>query len=264
MSTVLDKIIEAKVLHVNKCKARVSQATLEEAIAETPAPRGFAQALRNHIAASRPGIIAEVKRASPSKGVIREHYQPAEHAQSYANAGASCLSVLTDEPFFQGHDDHLRAARAAVTLPLLRKDFMIDPYQIAEARALGADCILLIAACLDDAQLAELNAAAQHYGLDVLLEVHDAQELARAATLQPTLLGINNRNLKTFETSVDTTLMLRDQVPDGSLLVTESGIADRATVTRLRQADVQAFLVGEAFMREADPGSALSELFSLT
>ena len=193
--------------------------------------------------------------------MIREHFVPAEIAASYARHGAACLSVLTDERFFQGHADYLRQARAACSLPALRKDFMVDPYQVLEARAMGADCILLIAACLSDAQMAELEACAIEHGLDVLVEVHDGDELDRALRLQTPLLGINNRNLKTFDVTLDTTLGLLPRVPAGKLLVTESGIGNHADVQRMRAANVQAFLVGEAFMRADDPGAALAAVF---
>ena len=261
MTTVLDRIIEAKREHVANCKAKRSLATLTEEARATGSPRGFEAALRTKIAAGNPGIIAEIKRASPSKGVIRKDYQPSEHARSYQSAGAACLSVLTDEPFFQGTDSHLQAVRNAVELPIIRKDFMIDPYQIVEARVLGADCILLIVAALDDALLADLYACAKEQSLDVLVEVHDAEELERALQLEPTLLGVNNRNLKTFETNIENSLELRARVPEQVLLVTESGIADVSVVDRLRAAGINAFLVGEAFMRAPDPGAALRSMF---
>jgi indole-3-glycerol phosphate synthase len=206
-------------------------------------------------------VIAEVKKASPSKGVLREHFVPAEIAASYARHGAACLSVLTDRPFFQGSVDYLKAARAACALPVLRKDFMIDAYQVFEARAMGADCILLIAASLDDAQMADLEAQAQALGMAVLVEVHDGAELDRALRLKTPLVGINNRNLRSFEVTLDTTLGLLKHVPGDRLLVTESGILARADVQRMRDANVHAFLVGEAFMRAPDPGVALAELF---
>jgi len=223
--------------------------------------RDFEAALRAKIAAGRAAVIAEVKKASPSKGVLREHFVPAEIAASYAAHGAACLSVLTDERFFQGSAAYLQQARAACALPALRKDFMVDEYQVVEARALGADCILLIAACLDDAQLADLESAALALGLAVLVEVHDGGELDRALRLKTPLLGINNRNLRSFEVTLDTTLDLLPRVPGDRLLVTESGILVREDVLRMRNAGVHAFLVGEAFMRAADPGAALAGLF---
>ncbi|MEM1435562.1 MAG: indole-3-glycerol phosphate synthase TrpC [Pseudomonadota bacterium] len=259
--TVLDRIIAAKREYVATCKARQPIKAVQHRATQQPAARGFEAALRARVAAGAAGVIAEIKRASPSKGIIRENYQPADHARSYAAAGAACLSVLTDTPFFQGADDHLRVARAAVELPIIRKDFMIDPYQIVEARALDADCVLLIVAALDDAQLGELYQCALAQGLDVLVEVHDKDELDRAVALGATLIGVNNRNLKTFETSIEHSLALKDEVPAGTLLVTESGIADPATVQRLRSAGIHCFLVGEAFMRELDPGVALQRLF---
>ena len=261
MSDILDRIVAVKRQEVPAARALHSEAALRElAAAQTP-PRGFAAALRAKLAAGLPAVIAEIKKASPSKGVIREHFVPAEIAASYARHGAACLSVLTDVPFFQGHADHLRQARAACPLPVLRKDFMVDPYQVLQARAMGADCILLIAACLSDAQMAELEACALALGLDVLVEVHDGGELDRALRLQTPLLGINNRNLRTFEVTLDTTLGLQARVPADRLLVTESGITGRADVLRMRSAQVHAFLVGEAFMRADDPGLALAALF---
>jgi indole-3-glycerol phosphate synthase len=217
--------------------------------------------LQAKVAAGQPAVIAEVKKASPSKGVLREHFVPADIARSYEAGGAACLSVLTDVQFFQGSTAYLQQARAACSLPVLRKDFIIDPYQVVEARAMGADCILLIAACLDDAQMAELEACALELGLDVLVEVHDAPELERALRLKTPLVGVNNRNLRTFEVSLDTTLELRDRIPVGRLLVTESGILGREDVRRMRAAGVHAFLVGEAFMRAPEPGVALQGLF---
>jgi indole-3-glycerol phosphate synthase len=261
MSNILDQIVAVKWQEVAVARARVGEAALRDQAAAQGAPRGFAAALRATVAAGQPAVIAEIKKASPSKGVIREHFVPADIAASYARHGAACLSVLTDERFFQGHADFLRQARAACPLPALRKDFMVDPYQVLEARAMGADCILLIAACLSDAQMAELEGCAIDHGLDVLVEVHDGDELDRALRLQTPLLGINNRNLKTFEVTLDTTLGLLPRVPAGKLLVTESGIGNRADVQRMRAADVQAFLVGEAFMRADDPGAALAAVF---
>jgi len=262
MSDILNQIVAVKREEIPVARALHSEAALRELAATQSAPRGFADALRAKIAASQAAVIAEVKKASPSKGVIREHFVPAEIAASYAAHGAACLSVLTDQRFFQGHADYLRQARAACTLPVLRKDFMIDPYQVLEARAMGADCILLIAACLSDGQMAELEACASELGLDVLVEVHDGDELDRALQLKTPLVGINNRNLRTFEVTLDTTLGLLPRVPAGRLLVTESGILGRADVQRMRDANVHAFLVGEAFMRAADPGVALAELFA--
>ena len=261
MSDNLDRIVAVKRQEVPAARALHSEAALRElAAAQTP-PRSFAAALRAKVAAGLPAVIAEIKKASPSKGVIRQHFVPAEIAASYARHGAACLSVLTDVQFFQGHADYLRQARAACPLPVLRKDFMVDPYQVLEARALGADCILLIAACLSDAQMAELEACAIELGLDTLVEVHDGAELARALRLQTPLLGINNRNLRTFEVTLDTTLRLQALVPADRLLVTESGIVGQADVLRMRAAKVHAFLVGEAFMRADDPGGALAALF---
>ena len=262
MSDILQKIVAVKHDEVRAARAARSDATLRDAAAQQTPPRGFAKALRAKLAAGAPAVIAEIKKASPSKGVIRPHFVPAEIAASYARHGAACLSVLTDVQFFQGHVDHLVAARAACSLPVLRKDFIIDPYQVLEARAMGADCILLIAACLSDAQMAELEACALALGLDVLVEVHDGDELDRALRLKTPLLGINNRNLRSFEVTLDTTLGLLPRVPADRVLVTESGIAGPADVQRMRAADVHAFLVGEAFMRADDPGAALAALFA--
>ena len=261
-SDILDQIVAVKREEVPAARARHSEAALRELAAAQSAPRGFAAALRAKLAAGLPAVIAEVKRASPSKGVIREHFVPAEIAASYARHGAAALSVLTDQRFFQGHADHLRQARAACALPVLRKDFLIDPYQVLEARAMGADCILLIAACLSDGLMAELEACATEQGLDVLVEVHDGDELDRALRLKTPLVGINNRNLRSFEVTLDTTLGLLPRVPASRLLVTESGIGSAADVQRMRGAGVHAFLVGEAFMRAADPGAALAALFA--
>ena len=262
MSNILDKIVAVKHGEVTANRARTSEAALREQAAAQSAPRGFAAALRAKVVAGLPAVIAEIKKASPSKGVIREDFVPADIAASYARHGAACLSVLTDEPFFQGHADDLRQARAACNLPVLRKDFMVDTYQVVEARAMGADCILLIAACLSDAQMAELEACATGLGLDVLVEVHDGDELDRALRLKTPLVGINNRNLKTFDVSLDTTLGLLPRVPADRLLVTESGIGGRADVQRMRAANVQSFLVGETFMRADDPGAALAAVFA--
>jgi indole-3-glycerol phosphate synthase len=263
MSDILDKIVAVKRDEVAAARSRRSQAALlDQARSRRNDLRGFERALRGAVAAGRAAVIAEVKKASPSKGVLREHFVPAQIAAAYARGGAACLSVLTDERFFQGSAAYLEQARAACTLPVLRKDFVIDPYQVAEARAMGADCILLIAACLADAQLAELEAAAHDLGMDVLVEVHDGAELERAlAHTRTPLVGINNRNLRTFAVSLATTLDLLPRMPADRLLVTESGILGRDDVRRLRAAGVHAFLVGEAFMRAADPGAALADLF---
>jgi len=261
MSDILDKIVAVKREEIAAAKARRDEASLRREAEALGSVRDFVGALRGEIAAGRAGVIAEVKKASPSKGVLREHFVPAEIAVSYERGGAACLSVLTDERFFQGSAEFLKQARAACALPVLRKDFMVDPYQVFEARAMGADCILLIAACLDDTQMAELEAQAMALGMAVLVEVHDGAELDRALKLKTPLVGINNRNLRTFEVSLDTTLGLLPRVPADRLLVTESGILGRADVERMRAADVHAFLVGEAFMRAPDPGAALADLF---
>ncbi|HEY9028836.1 MAG TPA: indole-3-glycerol phosphate synthase TrpC [Burkholderiaceae bacterium] len=261
MSDILRRIVDVKHEEVADARARRSLADLQEIARTQSAPRGFAAAMRAKVARGDAAVIAEIKKASPSKGVLREDFDPAAIAATYAAHGAACLSVLTDVQFFQGHERYLSAARAACALPVIRKDFLIDPYQVVEARAMGADCVLLIAACLADAQMAELEAAALEQGLDVLVEVHDGAELDRALRLRTPLLGINNRNLRTFEVTLDTTLGLLPRVPADRLLVTESGILSQADVARMRAADVHAFLVGEAFMRAADPGVALESLF---
>ncbi len=261
MGDILQRIVAVKREEVAAARAVRSLASWREEAESRRDLRGFAAALRSRVAAGGAAVIAEVKKASPSKGVLREHFVPAEIAASYERGGAACLSVLTDRRFFQGADAYLQQARAACALPVLRKDFMIDEYQVVQARALGADCVLLIAACLDDAQMADLEACALGLGLDVLVEVHDGHELDRALRLRTRLLGINNRNLKTFEVTLDTTLGLLPRVPADRLLVTESGILARADVLRMRQAGVHAFLVGEAFMRAPDPGAALAGLF---
>ncbi|HMO47947.1 MAG TPA: indole-3-glycerol phosphate synthase TrpC [Rubrivivax sp.] len=261
MSDILQRIVAVKHQEIAGAKRLRDAATMRrEALAQPPA-RDFAGALRAKVGAGQAAVIAEIKKASPSKGVIREHFVPAEIAASYARHGAACLSVLTDRQFFQGDADDLQQARAASKLPVLRKDFMVDAYQVDEARAWGADCILLIAACLDDVRMAELEAQALALGMAVLVEVHDGDELERALRLKTPLLGINNRNLRSFELTLDTTLGLLARVPADRLLVTESGILGRADVQRMRAAGVHAFLVGEAFMRAGDPGLALAELF---
>ncbi|MCY4752891.1 indole-3-glycerol phosphate synthase TrpC [Pelomonas aquatica] len=262
MADILKRIVEVKWEEVAAAKLKRSLASQrEEAEARRGEQLGFERSLRATIAAGHAGVIAEIKKASPSKGVIREDFNPAQIAESYARNGAACLSVLTDERFFQGSIAYLRQARAACELPVLRKDFMVDEYQVMEAGAMGADCILLIAACLADAQMADLEAAAHAIGLDVLVEVHDGDELDRALKLKTPLVGINNRNLRTFDVTLDTTLGLLPRVPADRLLVTESGILGAADVKRMRDANVHAFLVGEAFMRAPDPGAALANLF---
>ena len=260
---ILQRIVAVKHEEVAAARqARPLAGLRAQAEARRADVRGFGAALRRQVAAGRPAVIAEIKKASPSKGVLRADFVPADIAASYARHGAACLSVLTDERFFQGHAQFLVQARAACPLPVLRKDFMVDDYQVVEARALGADCILLIAACLDDAQMAGLEAVAMDLGMDVLVEVHDGAELARALKLRTPLLGINNRNLRSFEVSLETTLGLLAEVPADRLLVTESGVLAPADVARLRAAGVPAFLVGEAFMRAEDPGLALAALFA--
>jgi indole-3-glycerol phosphate synthase len=262
MSDILNKIVAVKREEIAAALKRKSLAAMRADAESRVLTRDFLGAMRAKIAASQAAVIAEIKKASPSKGVLREEFIPADIAQSYAENGAACLSVLTDRQFFQGQPDFLKQARASCQLPVLRKDFMVDPYQIYESRAMGADCILLIVACLDDGQMAELEAIARSLDMAVLVEVHDAPELARALKLKTPLIGINNRNLRTFEVSLQTTLDLRREVPADRLLVTESGILERADVLRMREAGVHAFLVGEAFMRASDPGVALAELFS--
>ena len=258
---VLRRIIRHKAREVSERAERTPLRVLgERAQAQAP-PRGFAAALRSRIAAGEPAVIAELKKASPSKGVLREDFDPDRIARDYAAGGAAALSVLTDETFFQGADRHLAQARSASGLPVLRKDFVIDAYQVYEARALGADCILLIVAALGDAHLNELAGLAGHLGMDVLVEVHDAAELERAAHLESLLLGINNRDLRTFDTTLDTTLDLLDRIPAGRTVITESGIRTRDDVARMRAAGVHGFLVGEAFMRAERPGARLRELF---
>jgi len=261
MSDILQRILARKADEVRGRRTRISLAALHETIAQAPPPRGFVAALRSRIDAGKPAVIAEVKKASPSRGVIRADFRPADIARSYAAGGAACLSVLTDVDFFQGADAYLQQARAACELPVLRKDFVIDEYQIVEARALGADCVLLIVAALDASRLAAYAALAIELGMDALVEVHDAAELDRALATSATLIGINNRDLRTFKTTLDTTLHLRDRVPLDRLLVTESGIHTREDVSRMRAAGVHAFLVGEAFMRAEDPGAELARLF---
>jgi len=261
MSDILRTILARKAEEVRARSEALPLRELSARVAAAPPPRGFAAALHAKIAAGKPAVIAEVKKASPSQGVIRADFHPAAIARSYEQAGAACLSVLTDIDFFQGSDAFLQEARAACALPALRKDFVVDAWQVYEARLLGADCILLIVAALGDAALAELCHLALDLGMDVLVEVHDIDELERALQVPAPLLGINNRNLRTFQVSIDTTIELRGAVPGDRLLVTESGIATREDVARLRAHGVEAFLVGESFMRAPDPGAALSALF---
>ncbi|HET8791021.1 MAG TPA: indole-3-glycerol phosphate synthase TrpC [Modicisalibacter sp.] len=261
MPTILARILARKEQEIAERRARVGEAALLERARTQSAPRGFIEALNRTIADGDPAVIAEIKKASPSRGVIRENFQPAEIARAYAGAGASCLSVLTDADFFQGHEDYLIAAREACGLPVIRKDFIVDGYQVSEARAIGADCVLLIVAALDDSRMQDLYRQANELGMDVLVEVHDAHELERALALDLALVGINNRDLHSFETSLDTTFQLLSRVPQGVTVVTESGIHTRGDVERMREHDVNGFLVGEAFMREEDPGAALRRLF---
>ena len=266
MSDILNKIVAVKREEVAAALKKTSLAAMRADAESRVLTRDFVGALRGKIAAGQAAVIAEVKKASPSKGVLREEFIPADIAQSYAEGdgkvSAACLSVLTDRQFFQGQPDYLKQARASCQLPVLRKDFMVDPYQIYESRAMGADCILLIAACLDDAQMRDLEAIALGLDMAVLVEVHDGAELDRALKLKTPLLGINNRNLRTFDVTLDTTLGLMARVPSDRLLVTESGILSRADVQRMRTAGVHAFLVGEAFMRAPEPGLALAGLFA--
>ncbi len=259
--TILKKIIERKWQEVKEHSARISINELQAQARAQDECRGFKQALENKIAKAKPAVISEIKKASPSKGVLREHFVPTEIAKSYEAGGAACLSVLTDVDFFQGSDDYLIQARAACSLPVLRKDFMVDPYQIVEARAMGADCILLIVSALEDAQMKELDDCARELGMDVLVEVHDEVEFDRALKLPAPLLGINNRDLHTFELTLETTFNLLDRVPKGTLLVTESGIMDAGDVKAMRDRGVHSFLVGETFMRAEDPGAHLKEMF---
>jgi indole-3-glycerol phosphate synthase len=265
MSDILNKILDVKATEVAAAKQHRDFNSLRrdvESDAELRAGlRGFEASLRRTIAAGRAGVIAEVKKASPSKGVLRADFRPADIAQSYANGGAACLSVLTDVQFFQGSPEYLKQARAACDLPVIRKDFIVDLYQVYEARAMGADAILLIVAALDHGLMADLEACAQELGMNVLVEVHDGDELDAALKLKTRLLGINNRNLRTFEVTLDTTIGLLPRIPAERLVVTESGILAPADVKRIRDANVHAFLVGEAFMRAPDPGTELRRLF---
>ena len=264
MSDILRRIVATKRAEVAAARAAVPLDAIERNARAAPPPRDFAGALRGKIAAGKPAVIAEIKRASPSKGLLRENFDPAAIARSYAAAGAACLSVLTDREYFQGAPEHLVAARAACALPVLRKDFVIEPYQVYEARALGADCILLICAALAPGDMRGLERLAQGLGMAVLAEVHDAAELDAALGLATPLLGVNNRDLRTFETRLETTLGLLARIPAEKLVITESGILTPADVARMKAAGVGAFLVGEAFMRSPDPGIGLGMLFSAT
>lgn len=261
MTDILQKIVATKRAEIELAKSVASRAQLEKRAASAPPPRDFVGALRAKIAAGGCGVIAEIKKASPSKGVIREQYEPAAIARSYAAGGAACLSVLTDAQYFQGSQAHLVEARSACDLPVLRKDFIVDDYQLFESRAMGADCILLIVAALEAPLMRELEARALSLGMAVLVEIHDEAELEAARHLQTPLLGINNRNLRTFDTRLETTFGLLARVPAGRMVVTESGIATREDVVKMRNRDVNAFLVGEALMRANDPGFALAQLF---
>jgi len=259
---ILKKIVKRK---LEEIAARVENISLNEMVKQAEqgdATRGFVDSIANKIAVGEAGVIAEIKKASPSKGVLREDFQPAQIAKSYADNGAACLSVLTDIDFFQGSDAYLKQARGACTIPVIRKDFIVEPYQVYEARAMGADCILLIVACLGDEQMQKLNQLAHDLGMDVLVEVHDAEELQRALPLNNRLIGINNRNLRTFDCDLKTTLdLLKDVSSDDHIVVTESGIHSKADVALMREHQVNAFLVGEAFMRADEPGKKLAELF---
>jgi len=261
--TILKKILARKAEEIAERSAQVSSRELEQRFDDQPAPRGFARAISERVQHAQSAVIAEVKKASPSKGVLREHFDPAAIAQSYEKGGAACLSVLTDRDFFLGHEDYLKAARAACSLPVIRKDFLVDSYQVTEARAIGADCILLIVAALQPAQLKALHDQALELGMDVLVEVHNAEEMHQALTLSTPLIGINNRDLHTFNLTLDTTLTLKDMVDDGRTLITESGILEPADVQLMKSHGIHGFLVGEAFMRADDPGARLNELFGV-
>lgn len=259
---ILVKILRRKAEEISARQQQVSLEEIKKRAESGPSVRGFVAAMQAKLAAGQSAVIAEVKKASPSKGVIREHFEPAQIAASYEKGGAACLSVLTDIDFFQGSDEYLQQARAACSLPVIRKDFIIHPYQVYEARAIGADCILLIVAALEDDQMRELAELAVTLGMDVLVEVHDAEELERMLPLNLPLVGINNRNLRTFETSLNTTIDLLNRIPQGRIVVTESGIHTPADVALMREHNVNAFLVGEAFMRADEPGEKLAELFA--
>jgi len=260
---ILKKILDRKAEEIANRKQRTPVDVLKEISSGIENPRGFAAALQSKAQSKKPAIIAEIKKASPSKGVIRENFKPIEIAQDYAMNGATCLSILTDKDFFQGSEAYLQMAREKCPLPILRKDFMIDPYQIHESRALGADCILLIVAALEDKQMHELADTATELGMDVLVETHNAEELTRALTLDTKLIGVNNRNLRTFETSLQTTLDLKQAVPEDRLIITESGIHTQEDIQLMLDNDIYTFLVGEAFMRADYPGHKMRELFSM-
>ena len=259
--TVLKKIIARKWEEIAERRPQRSEQVLLQLAQQADVPRGFVTSIRQALDQGRSAVIAEAKKASPSKGVIREQFDPAQIARSYEKGGAACLSVLTDHDFFQGHEDYLQQARSACSLPVIRKDFIVDTYQVIEARAITADCVLLIAAALDDVQMRELTQCAREQGLDVLIEVHNREELERSLALEQVLVGINNRNLHTFEVSLHTTLELLPHIPADRIVVTESGILESADVTLMRENGVNSFLVGEAFMRAEDPGSRLRDLF---
>lgn len=261
MSDILNKILDTKHAEVAEAMKRKSLLSIQAEAHEADKPRDFVRAIQSRIAAGRPAVIAEIKKASPSKGVIREDFRPAEIAASYAGHGAACLSVLTDEQYFQGSADYLKQARAACDLPVLRKDFMIDPYQVYEARAMGADCILLIAAALSLPRMRELETIAHDLGMAVLVEVHSGDELDLALQLETPLVGVNNRNLRTFEVTLDITLGLLSRIPKDRIVVTESGVFTQDDVALMRRHDVHTFLVGEAFMRQPDPGLELARVF---
>lgn len=259
--TILKNIIDRKFEEITKHRQCKSIAELESDIALQSVTRGFVSAMQAKLASSKSAVIAEIKKASPSKGVMRENFNPAEIALSYEKGGAACLSVLTDVDFFQGSNAFLQQARESCRLPVIRKDFIVDEYQVYEARAIGADCILLIVAALDDAKMIELDCCAKQLGMDVLIEVHNEEELLRSLPLDNALIGVNNRNLNNFETSLSTTYDLLDKIPEDRLIVTESGIHKRADVYEMKKRNVNSFLVGEAFMRAVDPGQALREMF---
>ncbi|MDP4547542.1 indole-3-glycerol phosphate synthase TrpC [Marinobacter sp. MDS2] len=260
--TILRKIVDRKWQEVDERKPKTSIADLKAMAGDQPPARGFAEALRSRIEQQQAAVIAEIKKASPSKGILRDPFEPEAIAESYEKGGAACLSVLTDQDFFQGHEDYLKAARAACSLPVIRKDFMVAPYQVYESRAIGADCILLIAACLTKDQMQELEGIAHEIGLDVLVEVHNGEEMDDALTLTTPLVGINNRNLHTFEVSLDTTFDLYQRIGSDRLAITESGIMTRADVQTMTERGIYGFLIGESFMRAPEPGEKLQELFS--